>query len=257
MNYLARVNPKYFAAIELYAAKNDVRYYLNGVRIEPHPQLGAVIVATNGHRLAAIHDPDGWCEEPIIVGDIPRSLVAACKAKGNELTFTAPKQLWVSKTSAVVMGCDDTEPPQDPFNPMALHATRITLIDAKYPDWRRVAPTKRANTPGRFPSMNPKYLAELHEAASILVPNHKKWGGAVRLEAQDEHSSIIARIPHFELLERFFALIMPLRDMEFPRTIVPAFAMAPEPAQKAKPRVRHTPEGWVEIGAPAAEGAPA
>src|SRR5690606_12660465 len=128
MNYLARVNPKYFAAIELYAAKNDIRYYLNGVRIEPHPQQGAVIVATNGYRLAAIHDPDGWCEEPIIVGDIPRSLVAACKAKDNELTFTTPKQLWVSKTSAVVMGCDDTEPPQDPFNPMALHATRITLI---------------------------------------------------------------------------------------------------------------------------------
>lgn len=257
MNYLARVNPKYFAAIELYAAKQDVRYYLNGVRIEPHPQQGAIIIATNGHRLAAIHDPDGWCKEPIIVGDIPRSLVAACKAKGNELKFTAPKQLWVSKTSAVVMGCDDSAPPQDPFNVMALHAVRITLIDGNYPNWQRVLPKKRAELPTRFPSLNPAYLAELHEVASILDPLSRKHGAAVRLEALDEHSSIVARIPRLDLLERFVAVIMPLRDMEFPRTIVPAFAMTAEPTPKAKPRVRHTPDGWVEIGARATEGAPA
>src|SRR3546814_11168706 len=36
----------------------------------PHPEKGAVIVATNGHVMGMIHDPDGYCAKPIIVGDI-------------------------------------------------------------------------------------------------------------------------------------------------------------------------------------------
>ncbi|QLI49422.1 DNA polymerase III beta subunit [Pseudomonas phage vB_PaeM_USP_18] len=250
IEYIARVNPKYFAAIELFAAEKDVRYYLNGVRIEPHPQQGAILVATNGHRLAVIHDPDGWCKEPIIVGDIPRALVAACKVKGSFLKLTEPKQLWISKGGAVLMGLGDTEPPTDPFNAGALHINKIAIVDGKFPDWRRVMPTERADSLVRFPAVNPKYLAEIHTAASILEPNQKKWGGAVRLEAKDEQSVIVARILGIDLLERFVLVIMPLREMASPKTIVPAFAMAPaqETKPKAKPRIRQNEQGeWSRV----------
>lgn len=82
MDIIARVNPKYFAAINLFAAENDVRYYLCGVYIEPHPEKGAVIVATNGHIIGIIHDPEGFCAKPIIVGDITKPLISACRSKG-------------------------------------------------------------------------------------------------------------------------------------------------------------------------------
>src|SRR5690554_6753006 len=162
-DYIAKVNPRYFAAVR------DVRVYLNGISIEPHPAGGAIIVGSNGATLAAIHDPEGYVREPIIVGGITRSLLSACKVKGNPLTFTRPQQLLIGKTCAVVTGHTDREPEPDPFDPLTLHAERIDLIDASYPNWRRIMPVDRKDELCRFPVLNANYLARLSDAYRILT----------------------------------------------------------------------------------------
>ncbi|OLU22984.1 hypothetical protein BVH03_22330 [Pseudomonas sp. PA15(2017)] len=253
MKYLARVNPKYFAAAELFAAKKDVRYYLNGVLIEPHSESGVVIVGTCGARIVVIHDPDGWCDQPIIVGDIPRSLISACKSKGDPKKLSEPKKLWIANNGAVVTGSDEVEPPKDPFTWPALHACRTTIIDAKFPDWRRVLPKERKEAPVRFPPINPALLVTVNDAASIIDPRALKSRSAIRFEVQGESEMIVARISCPELIERFVAVIMPLRDDLYPNSIVPAFLEAPAPAPKPKikPRMRQTPDGWVKVEASA------
>lgn len=244
MEFLARVNPRYFAAIELFSAKNDVRYYLNGVCIEPHPERGVIIVATNGHRLAAIHDPDGWCKKTLIVGDIPKGLIAACKAKGNPATLTEPKALWISKTGAVVMPlATEEQGPDDPFDKLVLYANKISLIDGVFPDWRRVVPTERTEKAERLPAVNPKYLSDLNAAAGLLGIRHL----SIRLEANGEGLPIVARMDASDLLDRFIGIIMPVRSEPIP-TIAPSWLMP-----KQKPRVKFRGGALVTDEKPTAE----
>ncbi|HDX0947953.1 TPA: hypothetical protein RNT26_000596 [Stenotrophomonas maltophilia] len=48
------------------APKNDVRFYLNGVLIESHAD-GAIIVATDGHRMLVVRTSLPWDIGKIIV----------------------------------------------------------------------------------------------------------------------------------------------------------------------------------------------
>lgn len=45
----------------------DIRYYLNGVMVEPRTEGGAFIVGTDGHRLVAIIDKDAVCQQQTVL----------------------------------------------------------------------------------------------------------------------------------------------------------------------------------------------
>lgn len=222
MQPIARVNPKYFAAINKFAAVGNVRYYLNGIFIEPHPEKGVVIVATDGHTLALLHDPDGWVKEPIIVGEISKGLISACSAKGVEHRLTVPKLLYISKNGAVVTGDSTVFDEVNPFAMLSLHMSKIELIDGKYPDYRRVISMERGDT-AVSPCINSAYLARLHEAAKILIPDHK-YGWGIEMLSYGRNVSMIARFTQCELEQRFLGLIMPMHN-EAPKNILPDWLM--------------------------------
>lgn len=249
-DYIAKVNPRYFAAAQLFAAQNDIRYYLNGVCIEPHPEGGAILVATDGHTLAAIHDPEGFARETIIVGGITKGLISACKTKGNPLAFTRPEQLLIGKTCAVVTGHKSQEPEPDPFDPLTLHASKIELIDGKFPDWRRVMPADRKGDSARLPAVNVRYLGRLSEAFSILRPGKRGEGYALYAHAvESEGCPVTFRFSDVELVDRFVALIMPIRDMGGMQA-VPEWLRP-----KAKPRLRFRGEVMLIDGDDVSAGA--
>lgn len=214
--YLAHVNPKFFAAVQLFAAVRDVRYYLQGVFIDQHHEQGVVLVATNGHHMAVMHDPEGWCERPVIVGGIPKSLIACCKKAGLE----PPKHLWIGQDSAVVSSLEASEPPDSPFCADALHACRISLIDAKYPDWRKVMP-RQAKPVDVMPAMNAEYVATVTAAAKLLHPSYP----ATRVFSTGTDCSLVFRICGHEVADKFVAIIMPVRDFETPEMLPKAFQL--------------------------------
>lgn len=239
MKYIARVSPRYFAAATIWMGQGDVRHYLNGVAIQPHPEKGALIVATDGHTIAAIHDPDGWCERDIIVGAIPKPLIAACKAKGkrNEL-LTAPRHLWIAEDGAVVQGGEvgdnEIREPASPFEPLSLFACKIQLVDARYPDWRRViSATAKKIEEGMKPtapaSANPKYLARLAETARVFGATSKYASATGYQYSPTEvilYRLFMSGDPEFGTRSVFG--IMPMRD-EVPTNPVPAaISMAPK-----------------------------
>ena len=239
MKYLAHVNPKYFAAMELFIGRLDVRYYLNGVRIEPHPIKGAILVATDGHTMAVIHDPDGWCAEGIIVGDISKALIAACKRQGaRRKLFTKPEKLWICDGGAVVMASADATPPDSPFNPRSLHTSRIEIIDGKYPDWLSVVPAERKTRKGPLPLVNPDYLVRMHNALAILAERSKTRHAALSLEAHDGTGMVVVRTGELELGERFVGLIMSMHG-EPPAMLLPDWLLGPVKAAK-KARIART-----------------
>lgn len=239
MKYVARVSPRYFAAATIWMGQRDVRHYLNGVAIQPHPDQGALIVATDGHTIAAIHDPDGWCERDIIVGAIPKPLIAACKAKGRRSELlTTPRHLWIAEDGAVVQGGEagdnEIREPVSPFEPLSLYACKIELVDEKYPDWRRVisAAAKKIEegaSPTAPASVNPNYLARLTETARVFGAS-SEYAAATGYQSRP-NEVILYRLsvsgdPEFG--GRAVFGIMPMRD-DVPANPVPAaISMAPK-----------------------------
>lgn len=225
MNYIARVNPRYFAAMTIFAAEKDVRYYLCGVHIERHPEKGVVMVATNGHILAVIHDPEGELigRDSIIVGGIPKSLITACTARTKKGDLPADK-LWIAEHCAVLSFGDEAP---EPFDSTTNASVKIELIDGQFPDWKRVLP--KTTTPvKRFPLLNGSYVARFAQAAKILVPN--KYGNALDIQPTGDACSVTVRIPEDEMIERFFGMIMPLNTSQFDlgKSRLPAWLPQPE-----------------------------
>lgn len=233
MEFLARVNPRYFAGIERFAAVKDVPFYLCGVFIEPHPHGGVTIAATDGCIMAAAYDPDGWCAEPIIVGDITKPLLTACKKRG--LPSARAEQLWIAKDCAVVSSSAETEPPPAPFGEAALHSSKISIIDGKFPDWRRVMPLERQVAPAEFPPVRPEYMATVSKALRIM--QDAKYS-SMRLYPDGKGLAVAIRTLDADLMDRFVAIVMPTRASQL-LTVVPEFVKhAPAPKPKAKPRVK-------------------
>ncbi|MGU5132845.1 hypothetical protein [Pseudomonas aeruginosa] len=86
MELLARAKAHYLAAVSLFMAHNDVRYYLNGISIEPASQGGVLLIATNGHHIGVMHDPDGWASSKIIISP-STALVAGMKKRNAGTAF--------------------------------------------------------------------------------------------------------------------------------------------------------------------------
>ena len=236
MKFLARVNPRYFAAITLFMAKQDVRYYLNGISIEPHPDGGALLVATDGHRMAVLHDPDGWCASQFIVGDISRALLLACKAKARKANPNdLPAALWIAETGSMV-ACLPAAPkgetakheaPTDAFGPLVRFMCKTSVIDGRFPDWRKVANQKRTPVTESFPAVNSAYIYDVSLAQNIILGTHKYGYRGVNMEHTGRNGSIVVRVDDVELHDRFFVVIMAMRA-EIPATIFPKF-MPQEP----------------------------
>lgn len=80
--------------IARFMASADVRYYLNGINVRPHPDGGVAIAATDGHALIVHREREGQCSGEMTLQLRPATLAAA-KAKpatktlqlhGNRLT---------------------------------------------------------------------------------------------------------------------------------------------------------------------------
>lgn len=235
MAYLARVNPKYFAAIHQCAAQKDVRYYLNAVHIEPHAKGGVVIVATNGHFLGAIHDPDGWIApgvSSVLIGSLSKRLVSACASRRGS-NGEPPAVLWIAEKYSLLSSLEDTSEEPELFGQHAQLTERTELVDGQFPNWRRVIPAQRQSFEGQFPCVNGEYL-EVFNKIGVMLSGQKRWsGGGMHLEASAGNAMIVVRFNNRDLVERFVGVVMPMRGDEL-KTILPAWAMTEAQADTTK-----------------------
>lgn len=227
MAYLARVNPKYFAAIYQCAAQNDVRYYLNAVHIEAHASGGVVIVATNGHFMGAIHDPDGWIApgtSSVLVGAVSKRLLSSCLARRGP-DREPPAVLWIAEKYSLLSSIVDTSEEPELFGQHAHLTERTELIDGQFPNWRRVIPDKRQPFEGQLPCINGEYLEVFNKIGVMLSGQKRFGGGGMHLEASAGDAQIVVRFNAYDLIERFVGVVMPMRGDEV-KTILPAWAMS-------------------------------
>lgn len=177
----------YLDAIRLFVAKNDIRYYLNGVLVEVH-EHSVRLVATNGHILAVANIPsDNAVGEPLHVLLPPELLDAAPKGKPLSLRFVA------NNGRVVTILTDD--------------GRTFSSIDGRFPLYEKVIPSE---VDGTHADYDLHYLGLCAKASDRLQRGRGK-------KQRDTVTSPILRTngakPGLVTFQDpdFFVVIMPLR----------------------------------------------
>jgi hypothetical protein len=141
------------AAVMPFRAHGDVRYYLDGVLVEPCPEGGCMIVATEGHMLAAVHSPEARADCPRIL-KVSEGLEEALKrmpSRNRVRVVSVPDEK--GRITLHDEGVECYVQARDPF------------IDGKYPDWRKVIPPVEYLKPGVPAALQALYLTRLWKAS--------------------------------------------------------------------------------------------
>lgn len=189
---MIKFSSKYLPSLMKFMAKTDIRYYLNGIHIEPAEGGGAILVATDGHRMLIIKDKDAMCESEVTF-NIEQSAARFCKLdRAGKVTIDLETQ------RLTVLNEHDLE--------LFLQPGKC-IIMGKFPDWRRVIPdfTKLTNQFQDF--VKPSYLAD----AVMAHPMSGKYalGYGVRIWQERKDTALIVQYSEYP---EYLGIIMPLRD---------------------------------------------
>lgn len=186
----------YLPILARFAAKQDIRYYMNGIRVERANQ-GLYLVATDGSSMVVIHDVQG-----VMVGDqhpgairITSGLVAAAKAKTSLPQFVVLDGHRLSVAPDFDMNHSELE--------MFVQAGK-PLVDGLFPDWRRVAPDFSKLLPGSLTDgggVNANYLAR-------FAGLDKKFHGIALWRSPEDGKALIVQVA---ALQELLGIVMPMR----------------------------------------------
>jgi DNA polymerase III subunit beta len=203
------------------ASDKDVRYYLNGVFLEFDTRTA---VATTGYYLLAVAEAIAPVEaEPFPAGSVilPREQVAAL-VKASRKDASVELALAGNIITHVVNGV----------------TTTFTVIDGKYPYWRRIVPKKCSLEAAQF---DPQLLALLQDAigAAYHGPGHKRGAGCpVTLHTNGKDSAGVMTCGNIRIL----GIVMPWLA-ETPDAQPEALDVAhPKPAAPAQQEPDASPE---------------
>jgi hypothetical protein len=191
-------NRKFIPLVSPFIGRGDIRYYLNGIRVEAAgDRPGVYIVGCDGHRLAVAYDKDGTIEGNDgkgVVMRAPVQLVAACKGKskvGAHLVVAEGKRVSVSPGFGHEHSANETYVmPGDPW------------IEGNFPDWRRVLPCWDELKPGFATRVNAGYLADY-----ATLPLVTRYEGIMFWQADPDGPIVVQHTSHPELV----SILMPQR----------------------------------------------
>lgn len=162
------------AAAMAFTSAEETRRYMHGVYVESQPDpdtgLGALIVATDGHKLCAFYDA---------LGHVPEAAILQVDGKSKDLKTGARE---VADRRLVF---DRIEPGQKAGAAVHIQDSPVTFtsvqrIAGTFPDWRRVMPKVYSGIglkDGQHLAVNPAFVAICAEAARRI--------SAMRSESSD------------------------------------------------------------------------
>jgi len=157
-----QIENTFYNALRVVSAKNDVRYYLNGIMIDFEKKRWA---ATNGHRLLTIPMDMNVCEwEDFPKKQLPAQLIIATtrqKITGDTCEIHMEKRdgQWM------VTVCNRR-------NNTTFWQEIVEVIDGKFPDIDRVIPAWPKDDPTSIPlaAYNPEYAADVTKELKLQTP---------------------------------------------------------------------------------------
>lgn len=154
----------HFLAVSKLTSKEETRYYLTGVHIEPDPAGGIFLVATDGHRLCVAHDPNGYAERNAILTCDFKS--PALKSKRNE---NFPRHVYLDGGSADVRLVETVALATNADAHPLVDRLLFDEIDGTFPDWRRVVPMDVEPSHMAPLSFNVNLLRDIADSAKVLA----------------------------------------------------------------------------------------
>lgn len=202
------VNADLFRIVHSAVSTEETRYYLNGVHICANDGGGALMVATDGHRMLVAHDPKGVCAEACIV-HLPRFALAQCR---TPKMFEIKRTIEIDHAGHGVATILESKPAlkkDDAPSKEAIMAVHRVLIDGTFPEWRRVVPSQSVATGSMQPTtFNGSYMKAMGEVAAELskLTGLHPW---LRVHMADPDAPCVVR---FGSSRDVFGVIMPVRD---------------------------------------------
>ncbi len=194
-----KFSARYIPMLAPFAATADIRYYLNGLRIEAaKDRPGVYLAATDGHRLSVIYDATGQIhgdDDRGVILRLPPEFVTACKkTKGHVFEV----EVVASNTRVSVT---------NGFGGIGGNFERYVMpghpwVDGKFPDWKAILPQWDKLNPGFANDLNIKYLADY----SKLV--NSRFLNSVSFWQESQDRAVVVQIP---TVPEFVSLLMPLR----------------------------------------------
>jgi len=199
--------------MSLFAAKKDIRYYLNAVCLEIH-RCEVWIIVTDGHALAVeriMLDTELDVSEPvqvIIKTDDIKAIQKQTQRYEMPVKITVENLQSDGKRYIQINDCGTIR--------------SFPAVDAKYPDFRRVVPHQVSGEVAQF---NPELLLKFKDYADLfsatkgrISVGHNGQSGALVFIGRDD----------------FVGVVMPMReDM---RTTAPAWLHPPVPDNFTEPK---------------------
>lgn len=178
-----------------FMAQGDIRYYLNGINVRPHPEGGALIAACDGHTLGVIYDRDAEGVETDMVLKIDKRTIAACAV------YKYCQNRFLSlKNDRLTVEANGVEEHIQAGNP---------IIDGKFPDYQNVIPDSQKLKPGLLGCFNNEYVARLHLVAKQARKlGFGKWLGVEFFNSEDKREG--AAVARIQGIDDFLSVIMPL-----------------------------------------------
>lgn len=163
----------------IFQAKQDVRYYLNGICFMPDGR----VAATDGHRAMIASKHENKIKSNVIV--------SVSKSPTKNYSYAV-----IDTRAKIVTYHDERE--------TMVGAGICSEIDGKYPDIDRIIPKKTA--PAEQIGFNAKYLADVEKLAKLFNPKFE----AVRFELNGNINAAVANIsaPTGETAK---VIVMPMR----------------------------------------------
>jgi len=219
------VDANLFRLVYATVSRDDTRYYLNGVSIEPHPEQGAIMVSTDGHRMLIAHDEDGHCEEKIIV-KLPNYALPLCKHK---TMFGSSRRLEIDHEekgqAKIVLVKPSREEGGAPEYEDLISCYNV-LISGSFPDWRRVVPDLSQDTNSSIAAgFNTKYLKEFGQIGVDIA----KTLGCTASFIMHKRSGLEPAIIRWLGASNIFAILMATRIDERDGVLPSFMAAAPVP----------------------------
>lgn len=212
-----RVNADLFRIAFMCASREETRYFLNGVHIEPHPDGGALLTATDGHRLVSIYDQDGEASESATVS-VTKEFLRLCKS-GAEI----PRQLHV-------FGPDGTV--KEGGTPIGFAANCI--LPGAFPDWRKVVPAFDGDA-GPFPAFHGPLVEGFSKIGVQLAKVKSVSSAAMRIVTRGNEDAALVLWPN---MRHAFGILMPMQSDDattLPQVFVDAGVVGVAAAAGAKP----------------------
>lgn len=214
---MIRINANLFRIAYSCVSKEETRYYLNGVFVEPHPQGGVTLTTTDGHRLLSLYDENGFADESAIIA-LDTKL---CKAKRYCSRFISIET--GSDSATILEGMGDVYDP-DVFAPVATEYK--VRIDGTFPDYRRVVPSTPDMANLAAPNFNGSYVGDfgaIGRELSLHFGGSKT--GIMRVVSSDIGGPALIL---WSAVSQAFGVLMPMRGAD--TCDAPAWFRNPKPA---------------------------